>query len=132
MSDPAKVLVVAAAIIDSAGRLLAARRSAPPSRAGGWELPGGKVDPGESDEQALVREIAEELGVAVRIGDRIGDTYPLGADYELHVYLAEIVDGEPEPLEDHDQLRWLDAGEWWSVVWLDADRPVIEALERLR
>src|SRR5690349_5683186 len=64
-------VIVAAAIITE-GRVLACERSAPPEVAGRWEFPGGKVEPGETDEQALARECVEELGVRVEIGARVG------------------------------------------------------------
>src|SRR3954470_21931599 len=64
-------VIVAAAIVTD-GRVLACERSAPPEVAGRWEFPGGKVEPGETDQQALVRECAEELGVRVEVGGRVG------------------------------------------------------------
>ena len=122
------VLVVAAAVIRD-GRLLAARRTGPPELAGGWELPGGKVEPGESEADALVRELQEELGVTVEAGPPVGELWPMARGYRLRVLRAVLVDGEPQPLEDHDAVRWLEPGEWWSVLWLDADRAVVELLE---
>ncbi len=124
-------VVVGAAILTPDGSLLAARRSEPPRLAGGWELPGGKVDPGESDEEALVRECAEELGVRVALGDRVPGYWPLGPGLVLRVWLAAIVEGDPEPLEDHDELRWLAPEQLYDVPWLPADRPVIEVLRQL-
>ena len=121
------VLVVGAAILDG-DRLLAARRREPPELAGGWELPGGKVDPGETDEQALVRECHEELGVVIRLLDRVGDDWPMGATASLRVWTAEVVEGTPQPLEDHSELRWLGSGEWYDVEWLAADLPVVRAV----
>jgi len=126
------VIVVAAAILDADDRLLAARRDSPAELAGGWEFPGGKVEAGETEVDALARELVEELGVKVDVGERVGGVYPLKPGYVLHVYRASIVEGEPEPLEDHDAVRWLDPGEWWSVLWLDADRAVVEELETLQ
>ncbi|WP_327115085.1 (deoxy)nucleoside triphosphate pyrophosphohydrolase [Streptomyces sp. NBC_01341] len=129
MSDS---VVVAGAVCDG-GRLLAARRSAPPELAGRWELPGGKLEPGESGEQALVRELREELGVEAQPLERIPGEWPLKPGYVLRVWMVRLVSGEPSPLEDHDELRWLDAGEADTVDWLDQDRPAVaEAVRRLR
>ena len=124
------VCVVGAAILDG-DRLLAARRLEPPELAGGWELPGGKVDPGETDEQALVRECHEELGVVIRLLDRVGGDWPMGTTAMLRVWTAEVVEGTPRPLEDHSELRWLEPSEWYDVEWLAADLPVVRALEQL-
>lgn len=124
-------VVVGAAVVDAAGRLLAARRSAPPALAGRWELPGGKVEAGESDESALVREIREELAVELRLGRRVGSDWPMpGGGSVLRIWLATVEDGEPRPVADHDELRWLEPGRWDDVDWLDADRPVVELLSR--
>ncbi|MCW2863837.1 MAG: hydrolase [Actinoallomurus sp.] len=119
-------LVVGAAIIADR-RLLAAQRSAPVELAGGWELPGGKVEPGETDEEALVRECREELGIEVVVGQRVGEDWPLHNGYVMHVWTAAIADGEPAALE-HSQLRWLTEAELFDVPWLPADLRVIEAL----
>ncbi len=124
------VCVVGAAILDG-DRLLAARRLEPPELAGGWELPGGKVDPGETDEQALLRECHEELGVLIRLLDRVGGDWPMGTTALLRVWTAEVVEGTPQPLEDHSELRWLEPSEWYDVEWLAADLPVVRALEQL-
>ncbi|GHG27766.1 (deoxy)nucleoside triphosphate pyrophosphohydrolase [Streptomyces zaomyceticus] len=128
--DPV-VVVVAGALYDR-GRLLAARRSAPVELAGRWELPGGKLEPGESPEEALIRELREELGVEVEPGERIPGEWPLKPGYVLRVWTARLLSGEPRPLEDHDALRWLSRSELDSVDWLDQDRPAVaEAARRL-
>jgi 8-oxo-dGTP diphosphatase len=119
-------LVVGAAII-AEGRLLAAQRAAPPELAGGWEFPGGKVEPGETDEEALTRECREELGVEVTVGRRIGDDWPLDNGYVMHVWTATISKGEPEALE-HSDLRWLGEAELFTVPWLPADLRAVEAV----
>jgi 8-oxo-dGTP diphosphatase len=130
-------LVVGAAIVDDLlrpTRLLSARRTEPPALAGGWELPGGKVDDGESPLSALHREVLEELGVRVQLGAHVpgplpGSTWPLGERYEMLVWLAEVVDGTPAPIEDHDELRWLTVDDLREVAWLPADLPIVERLE---
>jgi len=123
------VVVVGAAILDG-DRLLAARRNEPPALAGGWELPGGKVEPGEDDRSALVRECREELGVEIALGERVGADWPMPGDHLLRVWTATVVSGEPRPLEDHSELRWLAPPEWYDVAWLVADLPVVQAVRR--
>lgn len=123
-------VVVAGAVYDR-GRLLAARRSAPEELAGRWELPGGKLEPGESPEQALVRELREELGVETEPVERVPGEWPLKPGYVLRVWTVRLVSGDPRPLQDHDALRWLGPGERDDVDWLDQDRPAVAAVARL-
>lgn len=122
----ARTVVVGAAIIED-GRLLAAQRAAPSSLAGGWELPGGKVDPGEAEEAALIRECREELAVTVKLIDRIGDDWPLGEAGVLRVWTARLIEGRPRALE-HLALRWLGPHELDDVAWLPGDLPVVDAV----
>ncbi|MEV5100346.1 (deoxy)nucleoside triphosphate pyrophosphohydrolase [Streptomyces massasporeus] len=126
-------IVVGAALVED-GRLLAARRSAPVELAGRWELPGGKVEPGETADAALARELREELGVDAEVGERVPGEWPLRAPYVLHVWTAWLRPGSaaPEPLQDHDELRWLGPDEIWDVPWLDQDVPAVrQALAHL-
>ncbi|GLV52535.1 DNA mismatch repair protein MutT [Thermobispora bispora] len=122
-------VVVGAAIVQD-GRLLAAQRSAPPELRGAWELPGGKVGPGETDQQALARECEEELGIEIALGRQVGADWPLPNGYVMRVWLAGITLGIPRPHE-HLALRWLARDELYDVEWLPADRPVIAAVEEL-
>ncbi|WP_405141681.1 (deoxy)nucleoside triphosphate pyrophosphohydrolase [Sphaerisporangium sp. NBC_01403] len=122
-------IVVAAAIVEG-GRLLAAQRAGPPEMAGGWEFPGGKVDPGESDHAALIRECQEELGVAIEVGDRIGGDWPLSPGYVMRVWLARLISGVPHPHE-HLALRWLGPDELFDIPWLPADLPIVRAVQDL-
>jgi 8-oxo-dGTP diphosphatase len=131
------VLVVAAAIVDdlrSPQRLLSARRAQPVSLAGRWEFPGGKVEAGEDPVDAVHRELAEELGVGVRLGDEVvapgAGGWRLSDRYVMRLWTAEVTRGEPAPLVEHDALRWLGPGEWLTVPWLDADVPIVEAVLR--
>jgi 8-oxo-dGTP diphosphatase len=126
-------VVVAAAIVRD-GRLLAARRTGPPRLAGRWELPGGKVEPtDESERAALVREIDEELGVLVAVGDQLGAAIPLGPSCCLRIFNASLLAGEPRPKQAHSAVCWLRAGELGTVDWVEADRSAVALLAvRLR
>ena len=118
------IVVVGAAVLDGEGRVLAARRVRP----AGWEFPGGKVEAGESEPAALARELREELGVEVAVGERIGPDMPVGdGRWILRVWTARVLVGKPAVTE-HAELRWLGADELDSVDWLAADRPIVAAL----
>jgi 8-oxo-dGTP diphosphatase len=122
-------VVVGAAIVRD-GRVLAARRTAPASAAGRWEFPGGKVEPGETESDSLVREIQEELGLRIRVERWLAGTEQIGEHYLLKVALAAIEVGEPDPTE-HDEVRWLAPDELDEVDWLDGDRPFLTELSLL-
>ena len=113
------------------GRLLAARRTTPAGVAGRWELPGGKVEPGESPGAALVREIAEELGCTVTVEHWLEGEQPIGSTHLLRAALCRLTDGEPVPGPDHDELRWLTCGQLDEVDWLEPDLPFLPGLEGL-
>lgn len=136
MQHTSPVLVAAVALVDDLARptrVLAARRTEPPALAGGWEFPGGKVEPGESGEEAAHRETLEELGVRVALGERVGDEWPLSGRAVMRLWWAVALPGEPDPapLEDHDELRWLTRAELYDVAWLPADLPIVEHLGEL-
>jgi 8-oxo-dGTP diphosphatase len=126
------ILVVAAALYDSEGRVLIAQRPAGKHLAGRWEFPGGKVSPGESEGAALARELREELGIEVlasRPFMRLTHTYP-DRDVELSLWVVERFTGTPRGL-DGQELRWVAPADLGGQELLEADRPFVEALVRL-
>jgi 8-oxo-dGTP diphosphatase len=121
--------------LEHPARLLVARRTAPEQFAGLWEFPGGKVEAGEECESALHRELKEELGVGVRLGAELPAGTPegwrLNERASMRVWQAEVTEGEPHPLEDHDELRWLALADHQAVLelpWIPADFPIVQAL----
>jgi 8-oxo-dGTP diphosphatase len=139
LPEPRRPLqIVGAAVVDSLAhptRLLVARRTAPPAFAGLWEFPGGKVEPGETCEDALRRELKEELGIQAILGAEIpgpaATGWPLNERAAMRVWFAEVSAGEAEPLQDHDQLLWLPlhpGDDVDALPWIPADRPILTAL----
>ena len=124
--------VIVAAIIIMDGRVLACERSAPREVAGRWEFPGGKVEPGESDAEALARECAEELGVRVTVGERVGPDVPLAHGRAvLRVFRVTLLDGDVPRALEHTAMRWLATDELMTVPWLPADAPIVAELPAL-
>ncbi|MDQ0869765.1 8-oxo-dGTP diphosphatase [Arthrobacter sp. V1I9] len=132
------IQVVGGAVVDrleEPSMLLVARRSAPEKLAGLWEFPGGKVEPDEEPEAALCRELTEELGISVRLGAELPaeapSGWPLNDRASMRVWFAEVAQGEPQPLEDHDELRWVSLenhDEVLGLPWIPADFPIVRAL----
>jgi len=121
-------VVVATAIMRN-GQVLAQQRAYPSADAGRWEFPGGRVEPGESEESAVVRECREELGVEVRVGRRIGPDVPLRNGMILRLYSAELVDESVEPIAvEHSAVKWVSVDEFDGLPWLDADLAFIPDL----
>jgi 8-oxo-dGTP diphosphatase len=130
LSPKPRLRVVAAALFDAERRVLIAERPAGKHMAGWWEFPGGKVGPGESDAQALVRELREELGVDAEPDALI---MTLTHDYpdrivDLVLWRATVKSGVPQGL-DGQQLKWVDCDALAAERLLEADRPFVAALQ---
>ena len=126
-----RVIEVVAAILQRDGACFATQRGYGEFE-GIWEFPGGKIEPGESSEDALKREIQEELGVDIAIENILCTTeydYP-SFHLTMHCYLCSIASGEIE-LREHKSARWLRPEELGSVEWLPADKDVISRLNNL-
>jgi 8-oxo-dGTP diphosphatase len=122
---------VTAAIIEENGRVFVARRGPGRHLSGKWEFPGGKIEPGESPEHSLARELDEELSVRAHIGEFLCATFfeADGVSLELLVYRVDRVEGEPA-LREHDEIRWVRPEELASFDLADSDRMVVKALYR--
>ncbi len=122
---------VTAGIIERDGKVLIARRRPGKHMGGKWEFPGGKIEPGETPEQSLARELREELAVEAAIGGFLcqalweGD----GVSLELLVYRVEHFQGEPV-LREHQEIRWVMPAELGRFDLADSDRKVVETLYR--
>ena len=124
-------VIVGAALVRD-GKLLAQQRAWPADHAGQWELPGGRVEAGESDAFALARECSEELDVVIEVGERVGEDVALPGGKVLRIYAASLVSpgGEPRAVE-HRAVRWLGPDDLDDVDWLPADRILLPALRAL-
>ena len=152
-------LVATAAVVDSLPRptaMLCAARSYPVEHAGQYELPGGKVEPGETPTRALIRELAEELGLIVTLGDEVrpphdlavaapppgaahraqdfpdddAPAWPVLHGYRMRVWLAEpaVPGSRPQAGSAHESVRWVAWAELDSLPWLPADLPILAAI----
>jgi 8-oxo-dGTP diphosphatase len=123
-------VVVGTAILAD-GAVLAAQRERPAALAGRWEFPGGRVEPGEDEPAAVVRECREELGAEVRVLGRLGPDLILPSGWLLRIHAAELLDGQRPAALEHRSLRWVRLAELATLNWLDGDRAVLPALRAL-
>ena len=125
------MITVTAGIIEKNKLVFAARNKPGKHLAGLWELPGGKLEPDETPEECLARELFEEFGIVVRIGDYFAESrYDYGdKSIKLLAYFVTHLHGE-FVLRDHDQMIWLPAEELTSLEWAPADVPLIHAYQK--
>lgn len=123
-----KHIHVACSIIERDGLILAARRSATMSLPLKWEFPGGKIDPGESAEECLRRELIEELAICVRVGKSLAPVTHRYPDFTVTLYpfLCTIESGDIV-LHEHAEIAWLPPKSLHTLDWAEADLPVIES-----
>jgi len=127
------MIEVVAALIWDRERFMICQRPANKARPLLWEFVGGKVDPGETEEQALIRECREELGVTIRVKDKFTETTHIYPDITVHLTLfnAEITDGEPQKLE-HQDIRWITVDEISQYEFCPADEVILARLQEIR
>jgi len=130
VSDEVEPLIrcVGAIIEDARGRLLLVQRSTEPGR-GRWSVPGGRVEPGESDSEALRREVLEEVALAVRVGALVGTVRraaPGGGTFEIFDYRCSVVGGgEPRAGDDAADVRWVSPDEYATLPTVDGLTPTL-------
>lgn len=126
-----KIVRVAAAVIIDKGKVFATQRGYGEYK-DGWEFPGGKIEPGETPEEAIVREIREELEAdiePVKLLDTVEYDYP-GFHLSMDCYLCRLK-SENIVLKEHEAARWLDKSSLYDVEWLPADLGLIENIKTL-
>ena len=119
---------VVGAVFHDGERFLACRKKPGKPLEGHWEFPGGKIEPGETPEQALAREIREELNLIAEVGQKVTTTtyeYDF-ATIELTTFYCTLVDGDLR-LTDHDDTKWVTSTEAAHLTWAPADIPAVEA-----
>jgi 8-oxo-dGTP diphosphatase len=122
---------VVAAIIKDKDKILIAQRNSKDHLAGKWEFPGGKIEPGETPEECLVREIREELRIDVEIGSFYDDNVYGSKDQAIHLlfYWAEVMNGKITAIV-HDDVKWITTKELARFDFAPADIPIVKRLER--
>jgi mutator protein MutT len=126
------LITVTAAVIKRDDQILAARRAKGKHLAGFWEFPGGKLEPNETPEQCLARELAEEFGIETRVGDFIGESIHDYGEKVIRLIAYEVAHLKGEfKLIDHDELKWLSLGDLHEIEWAPADIPLLEPVKRL-
>lgn len=126
MSNPIRVV---GAVFHDGERILACRKKPGKPLEGHWEFPGGKIEPGETPEQALEREIREELNLIAEVGQKVTTTtyeYEF-ATIELTTFYCTLVDGDLR-LTDHDDTKWVTSTEAAHLTWAPADIPAVEVI----
>ena len=131
MTDVVQNQIVVAGALIVGDAVLVAQRARPPELAGRWELPGGKVGPGETDGAELTRELAEELGIEVAVGARLGGDVALTEATTLRAYLVTQTCDRIACAHDHRALRWVRAAELQRLDWVPADRAWLPELVRV-
>lgn len=123
-------LDVVGAVIISNGQVLCTQRGGTGPLSGKWEFPGGKIEPDETAEAALAREILEELGCGISVGDKVTTTvyeYDFAA-ITLTTFYCALTDGRPQ-LTEHTEMRWLSPAEMLELEWAPADIPAVTLVE---
>lgn len=122
-------LEVVCALIERDGKVLVAKRAAGGPTGGKWEFPGGKIKACETPEQAVCREIVEELTCLVRPKRRLKSSFHVYPEFSISLLpiVCEIIEGEPSAIE-HAEIRWVVSSRLDSLDWADADRPIVETI----
>lgn len=122
-----QVEVVGAVIVNDEGNILCALRSENMSLGGMWEFPGGKIEPGETHQETLIREIREELGCEISVEEFVAEClheYPT-VRVHLYTYYATVSSGAPSP-QEHEKLEWIPVERLRDLNWAPADLPTVE------
>ena len=129
-SQPVKTVKVVAAIIRRGDKIYATQRGYGDYK-DGWEFPGGKVEPHETPEQALIREIKEELLADIKVGKKlitVEHDYP-GFHLSMDCFWAELMEGSSMTLLEHEAAKWLSPDQLDDIAWLPADVKVVEEIK---